>query len=48
MRFKVGDTVVDVLVDIDRFKVPIAQFFPEAKLGQVSPHALSSSLTMWI
>lgn len=35
MRFQVWDTVVDVLVDIDRFELPIAQFFPEAELGQV-------------
>jgi glyoxylase-like metal-dependent hydrolase (beta-lactamase superfamily II) len=30
MRFQVGDGMVEVLVDIDRFQLPIAQFLPEA------------------
>src|SRR6516162_8872168 len=34
MRFRVGDLAVDVLVDIDRFELPIAQFLPEAEPGQ--------------
>jgi hypothetical protein len=35
MRFQVGDCMVDVLVDIDRFQLPIAEFFPEAEPGLV-------------
>jgi glyoxylase-like metal-dependent hydrolase (beta-lactamase superfamily II) len=35
MRFQFGDSVVDVLVDIDRFELPIAQFLPGAGPGQV-------------
>jgi glyoxylase-like metal-dependent hydrolase (beta-lactamase superfamily II) len=34
MRFHVGDVAVEVLVDIDRFELPIAQFLPEADPGQ--------------
>jgi hypothetical protein len=37
MRFQVGDGVVDVLVDIDRFELPIAQFLPEAEIGPRTP-----------
>src|SRR5215470_5547529 len=35
MRFQVGDSMVDVLVDIDRFELPITQFLPEAEPEQV-------------
>ena len=35
MRFQVGDSMVDVLVDIDQFELPIARFLPEAEPGQV-------------
>ena len=35
MRFQAGDCVVDVLVDIDRFQLPIARFLPEAEPGRV-------------
>jgi glyoxylase-like metal-dependent hydrolase (beta-lactamase superfamily II) len=35
MRFHIGDIAVDVLVDIDRFELPIAQFLPEAEPGLV-------------
>ena len=35
MRFKAGDSMVDVLVDIDRFQLPITQFLPEAEPGLV-------------
>jgi hypothetical protein len=35
MRFQVGDSAVDVLIDIDRFELPNAQFLPEAEPGQV-------------
>src|SRR5262245_55510495 len=35
MRFKAGDSMVDVLVDIDRFELPLARFLPEAEPGQV-------------
>ena len=34
MRFQVGDSMVDVLVDIDRFELPIAQFLPGTEPGQ--------------
>jgi glyoxylase-like metal-dependent hydrolase (beta-lactamase superfamily II) len=34
MDFHVGDIAVDVLVDIDRFELPIAQLLPEADPGQ--------------
>ena len=33
MRFQVGDGVVDVLVGIDRFELPITQFLPAAQTG---------------
>src|SRR5262249_2262932 len=33
--FQAGDCLVDVLVDVDRFQLPIAQFLPEAEPGQV-------------
>jgi glyoxylase-like metal-dependent hydrolase (beta-lactamase superfamily II) len=35
MRFHLGDIAVDVLVDIDRFELPIAHFLPEAEPGLV-------------
>ena len=35
MRFQAGDSMVDVLVDIDRFELQIARFLPEAEPGQV-------------
>jgi glyoxylase-like metal-dependent hydrolase (beta-lactamase superfamily II) len=34
MRFPVGDIAVDVVVDIDRFELPIAQFLPGTEPGQ--------------
>jgi glyoxylase-like metal-dependent hydrolase (beta-lactamase superfamily II) len=36
MRFHIGDSAVDVLVDIDRFELPIARLLPEAEPGQVA------------
>ena len=38
---------VDLLVDIERFELPIAQFLPEASWERSSPHALLGP-TMWI
>jgi glyoxylase-like metal-dependent hydrolase (beta-lactamase superfamily II) len=35
MRFQAGDSMVDVLVDIDRFQLPITQFLPETEPGLV-------------
>ncbi|HYK09478.1 MAG TPA: hypothetical protein VEV39_01630 [Gemmatimonadales bacterium] len=35
MRFQVGDSMVDVLVDIDWFELPISRFLHEAEPGQV-------------
>jgi glyoxylase-like metal-dependent hydrolase (beta-lactamase superfamily II) len=35
MRFRIGDGAVEVLVDLDRFELPIAQFLPEAEPAQV-------------
>src|SRR5262245_21769134 len=35
MHFTTGDSIVNVLVDIDRFELPIAQFLPEAEREEV-------------
>jgi hypothetical protein len=35
VRFQIGTFVVDVLVDIDCFELPIASFFPETDSAQL-------------
>ena len=48
MRFKIGDSAVDVVVDIDRFELPITRFLPDEGLDRLNPHYLSLSPTMLI